>query len=279
MRAMRMTRTLAYGLPLALFAPDALAWGLQTHLFFAQYALLIAPFADPQLRAAAARLPGLVLAGACLPDLLLAGRALGTPVFSRAHRWSTLRRLSAVPRDDADRALSIGYASHLVTDVVAHNFFVPEHEARLVRVPHATHALAEWAMDDYLRARVGAAPREVLAGDFALVSDFAARAFRCETPLARRALSLLGRADGVLRSSPLPRLCRWIVTLADRQAPARFDTYLQRAIETLPGIEAALSGSFVDWVDSDPEGHSGDQGADARAREHVARIMQAEHHP
>ena len=54
------------------FAPDAAAWGLQTHVFLAQWLLAAAPFADPQLRAAVLRLPRLVLAGACLPDLSLA---------------------------------------------------------------------------------------------------------------------------------------------------------------------------------------------------------------
>ncbi|MGE5641344.1 MAG: zinc dependent phospholipase C family protein, partial [Clostridia bacterium] len=114
-------RAFLYVLPLALFAPDALAWGLQTHVFFGQYALLGLSFADPRLREAATRLPALVLAGACLPDLALAGGALGTPAFRRAHRWSTLRRLATAPRDEAELALALGYASHLVVDVVAHN--------------------------------------------------------------------------------------------------------------------------------------------------------------
>lgn len=64
-------------LVLTTFAPDALAWGLQTHVFLAQWMLAALPLADPQFRAAALRLPRLVLAGACLPDLALAGRMLG----------------------------------------------------------------------------------------------------------------------------------------------------------------------------------------------------------
>jgi len=86
-----------------LFAPDALAWGLQTHVFLAQWLLAAAPFADPQIRAAALRLPRLILAGACLPDLALAGRMIGLTTFRRAHQWSTLRRLSDA-RSDEERA-------------------------------------------------------------------------------------------------------------------------------------------------------------------------------
>src|SRR5688500_6518605 len=74
---------------LVLYPSDALAWGLQTHLFFAQYVLALLPLADPGLRAAARRLPRLVLAGACLPDLAIVGLLMGTPAFRRAHLWST----------------------------------------------------------------------------------------------------------------------------------------------------------------------------------------------
>ena len=54
------------GLLLALLPLDALAWGLDTHLYFAQQALLAAPLADPALQRAVLRLPRFVLAGACL---------------------------------------------------------------------------------------------------------------------------------------------------------------------------------------------------------------------
>lgn len=262
MRALRVL------LPLALFPSDALAWGLQTHLFLAETALLVVPFADPALRAAVARFPHLLLAGACLPDLFLAGRLLGTPAFRRAHRWSTLRRIAAVPRSDAERALCAGYASHLVSDVVAHNFFVPAHEASLARVPYATHALAEWAMDHHL----GGTRR---AHDYLCdraVAEFVARAFRIDPPVARRAIAALAGADRCLRASPIPWLC---LRLVDR---APFDAWIARATATLPGIEAALAGARTDWVDLDPDGNGGDQPAEGGAGEHIARIVQAEDH-
>ena len=276
----RISRKKIHGAWLALvllpFAPDALAWGLQTHLFFAHYALLAVPFLDPELRRAAARLPGLVLAGACLPDLALAGRALGTPVFRRAHRWSTLRRLAAAPRDDADRALALGYASHLVSDVIAHNLFVPEHEARLVNVSHVTHAICEWAMDDHVQREFAMRPREVLSLHHEEAATFAARSFRCEERTARRALRLLERADAVLRATPVPRLCRNLLSVFQKGVEQRFDTYIRRTTSTLRALEPALAGRFVDWESSDPEGQAGDRTADRRARQHIARIVQAE---
>lgn len=271
-------RSLAFALPLLLFAPDASAWGLQTHLFFAQSAILLVPFADPRLRAAVARFPELLCAGACLPDLFLAGKALGTPAFSRAHRWSTLRRLAAVPERESDLAVAAGYASHLVTDVVAHNFFVPEFESRLARIPHFTHALAEWAMDRHLCDAVEAGPRELLVANHSTIAAFVARSFRCDYPLAGRAVALLANADGVLRRSPLPLLCRSIVARLDRVVPERFDSYVRGAQAALPGIEAALAGEFLDWEGLDPEGYPGHQPADRCPGNDIARVMKAEDH-
>jgi hypothetical protein len=186
------------------FAGDAFAWGLQTHIFYAQYVLLAVPFADPDFRRAAARLPRLVLAGACLPDLSLAGRVLGTPAFRRAHQWATLRRFSAACCDE-ERAVAIGYASHLAADVIAHHRFVPEHERRIADIPHVTHALCEWAMDEHVKHSVGAEPGDVLVE---LAPTLAARGFRCSEALAGKAIGLLARGERFLRASPLPRLSR-----------------------------------------------------------------------
>src|SRR5258706_4725407 len=136
-------------LSMLLFTGDALAWGLQTHVYLAQ-----------QVVAAVPAHAALVFAGACLPDLALAGGFLGTPAFRRSHLWSTLRRIAASPRSEEERALAVGYASHLLADVVAHNAFVPEHEARIARIPHLVHALAEWAMDRHVRPRLALEPRE-----------------------------------------------------------------------------------------------------------------------
>lgn len=273
-----MLRLLPYIALLALFPADAHAWGLQTHLVLAHHALLALPLADPELRAAVARFPRLVLAGACLPDLAMIGQGMGTAAFQRSHRWSMLRRISAAPRDDRERALALGYGTHLLADVIAHNIFVPEHEARFVRVGLVAHAISEWAMDEHLRSRAPDSPRDVLGDERVLLTNFVARAFRCEVALAARGLSLLGRADGLLRTSRLPRLCRRIVAFYERRLEARFDSYMRRTTQALRSVEQALAGRFVDWESSDPEGETRQRGADRRSRQHVARVVQPEHH-
>lgn len=246
-----MKQRILYALPLLLFAPDALAWGLQTHLFFAQYALMFTPLADPKLRRAAARLPRLVLAGACLPDLALVGPVIGTYAFRQSHQWATLRRIAAVPLCDEDRALVFGYASHLLADIVAHNYFVPEHERRLARVEHLTHAACEWAMDDFLRPWVCSAVRDLFAEERAALADFVGKRFRCGTPLARRAVDMLGRADGALRASPVPGLCRRALRLLDRGVVPRFEAYVRETSARLGHLEQVLSGAEPAW-DAEP---------------------------
>jgi hypothetical protein len=259
-----------------LYAPDAHAWGLQTHLFFAQYALAAVPLADSELRSAAARLPRLVLAGACLPDLAIVGRFfLGSPVFRRSHLWATLRRIAACPRDDEDRALALGYATHLVSDVVAHNEFVPEHEARIGDAAMIAHLVSEWAMDAYLRPPLQ--PAEALEEADGHAVEFVARAFGCSEIFARRALRILMRGERFLRASPAPALCRATVRLMNRRWAQRFDLYLSKTMQRLAGLETALAGGFEDWSGLDPEGREGDGGADRRAREHIARIVQAQY--
>lgn len=227
-----------------LIAPDAFAWGLQTHVFLGQWLLAAAPFADPQIRAAALRLPRLVLAGACLPDLALAGRMLGLTAFRRAHQWSTLRRLAAACWDE-ERAIAVGYASHLLADVVAHNRFVPEHEARVANVPHVTHALCEWAMDEHVKGRLAVAPADILDGEIHTLAEAAARTFACRETLARRGILFLSRAERRLRASRLPRLCHLIVDALGMKTG--FDAYLGDARVLVRRIEAVLQGAEPRW--------------------------------
>ena len=226
------------------FAPDALAWGLQTHVFLAQWTLAAVPFADPQFRAAALRLPRLVLAGACLPDLALAGGMIGVRTFRRAHQWSTLHRLATTCWDE-ERAIAVGYASHLLADVVAHNRFVPEHERRIVDIPHATHALCEWAMDEHVRAALQVEPAAVLAAEIATLAEAAARTFRCRESVARRAILFLARAERTLRATPLPRLCLRTVKALGTQAC--FEAYLNEAKGLIRQIDAVLLGTMPRW--------------------------------
>ena len=182
-------------------------------------------------------------APAC-PTSRLAGRLLGIGAFRRAHQWSTLRRLGNACWDE-ERALAVGYATHLLADVVAHNRFVPEHERRIVDIPHATHALCEWAMDEHVRPALEVEPAAVLAAEISTLAEAAARTFRCRESVARRAILFLARAERTLRATPLPRLCLRSVRALGTQAC--FDAYLNEAKGLIRQIDAVLLGTVPRW--------------------------------
>ncbi len=227
--------------PLLLFAGDALAWGLQTHLYFAQQVLFAVPLLDPEIRRAALRLPRLVLAGACLPDISLVGSVLGIRLFRSTHQWATLRRLAAANCDE-ERAVALGYASHLMSDVMAHNCFVPEHERRVADVAYATHALCEWAMDDYLKPWVCAVPGELLAAERRPLAQIVARRWHCSEPLALRAIDWLSGADRLLRAARMPRICGALLRFVDQRLAPRFDAYVRDTSTLLVQVGAVLEG-------------------------------------
>jgi len=261
-------RFLLYGVLLGAFPADAMAWGLQTHVYFSQGILFALPLLDPALRRSVQRFPRLLLAGACLPDLALLGRPLGTLVFRGTHGWSTLRRFSAAATCDEDRAIVCGYASHLLADIVAHNYFVPEHERRIADVPHVTHALSEWAMDEYVKGQAMATPSEVLVSERSCLADYVTRATGSPLALATRALGILAGADRTLRTSGLPRLCRGVSRLFDSALAPRFDSYVRETSLRLRDISRLLDGAEPAW-----EAEPAAPGAAARLRVNARRAV------
>src|SRR5690606_6657322 len=148
--------------PLLMTAGDALAWGLYTHVWFAQSLLWLVPLADPRFRAAARKLPALVMAGACLPDLALVRGIARSGQFGDSHEWELAAMQIEKAGSDEARALALGYASHLLTDIFAHNHFVPAHENVWADIPVATHASCEWALDHHVRPQLFATPGALL---------------------------------------------------------------------------------------------------------------------
>ena len=233
-------------LPLLLHAGDALAWGLHTHVYFAQLLIWAVPLLDPAIRRAVLRHPRLVMAGACLPDLALVGPRVGTRAFDRSHHWDTAHGLVGAASDDASRALAVGYASHLLVDVIAHNHFVPAHERLWLDIPLLTHVTVEWAMDAHIARHAFAAPGDLLESEAALAADFAALHFDCEGRIARKSVQLLARADRGLRRSRLPEACYRCFRL-DGRLETRFDAYIQATAERLPQLNRVLAREAPVW--------------------------------
>ena len=244
---MRKTRQLLLAaVPLLFHAGDALAWGLYTHVYFAQLLVWAVPLLDPNLRRAALRFPRLVMAGACLPDLALVGPRVGTQAFAQSHRWDAAHVLIDAAADDEARAIAVGYSSHLLVDVIAHNHFVPAHEKLWLDVPLLTHVAVEWAMDAHIAQHLFAAPGELLATEAKVLADFVGRRTGCGTAQCGEALALLARADRLLRRSGLPQTCYRLFRL-DGELRQRFDAYIEATTARLGQINRVLASEAPAW--------------------------------
>lgn len=242
-RAMKLRRYCLLWLPpLLLQSTDAHAWGLLTHVYFAQWLLWTLPLADPNLRRAVQRFPELVMAGACLPDL-----ALVSPVFRDTHRWEHIRALLHGARNDAETAAALGYASHLLVDVVAHNHFVPAHEAMWFDKTLFTHVTSEWAVDAHIAAITTASPHSLLVTQREILAPMMARRFRCTPQRAEQALRRLANADRLLRTARLPQLLYRVFRTLDRRVFRHFVYYVSQTQSVLEKIETVLDGSHPLW--------------------------------
>ena len=252
LRIMRFLRHWRWLVPLLLFSADAHAWGLYTHVYFAQLLLWAVPLTDPRYRRAVKSFPHLVLAGACLPDLSLIGRHFGADKLNDTHLWENPRSLLDKAQNDAEYAIALGYASHLLVDVIAHNHFVPAHEKMWLEVPVATHAACEWAMDFHIGRQLFTRPDRLMKQNADELARYVGRNFGCSTGVARRALWCLAQAEAVLRGSELPRLCYRTARTLDKGMPRRFNYYLNETAARLQHINRILAGEDPLWHPEPP---------------------------
>lgn len=242
---------LLWSVPALLFAGDALAWGLMTHVYFAQLLVWGVPLLDPALRRAVRRFPQRLRAGACLPDLALVGTTAGTRAFDASHRWETAHALLDAAHDDESRACAVGAMSHLWVDIIAHNHFVPAHEHLWWNVPMLTHAAAEWAMDHHISRHLFSSSDPLLQIDDWLV-DYVACNFDCSSAASRRAIRQLSSAERLLRQSRLPHALHGVGCVLDRKLATRFDYYIQEVTARLPQMNRVLAGEAPAWLPDCP---------------------------
>lgn len=225
-------------LPFCIYSVDANAWGLVTHLYFAQSLLWAMPLLDPRLQNAIKRFPNLVMAGACLPDLAIVSHR-----FRHTHLWENAHQLLLRANTDEEIAIAIGYASHLYVDVIAHNHFVPAHEAMWGENSVLTHIASEWAMDAYLTPLMKTNPRMLLTEHKTQITAFIAPQFKCSEKSANAALSRLAFWDGVLRKVKLPNAILAIARLLDKNVKKHFVYYIAKTQVAVEAIGTVLNGS------------------------------------
>lgn len=230
-------RKIYWWLPLLTHSTDANAWGLVTHLYFAQSLLWAMPLLDPSLQKAIKRFPELVMAGACLPDLAIISHR-----FRHTHLWENAHHLLKVAQTDEEIAIAVGYASHLYIDVIAHHHFVPAHEAMWLKGTLFTHITSEWAMDAHLAPLMNTSPYHLLTSHQTVISKFISPHFRCEETLTNVALQRLALGDGLLRMIKLPQLIYSLARLIDKRVHTHFIYYVARTQASVGEISEVLNG-------------------------------------
>ena len=238
---------LLWGFPLIFYAIDANAWGLYTHLFFSQLLLLSTPMLDPKIQAAIKRFPQLVLAGACLPDLAVVAKA-----FNSTHHWQKAEQMMQNAISDEEIAIAVGYNSHLFVDVIAHNHFVPAHEAKwanisLLSKSVAAHITSEWAMDAHLNKLVAHCPHYLILSNLGVLSQFIAPYFEVTTAHAKHKLRFLAWADGLLRVTQLSTIMLWALKMSDGEFIKNCDYYVSKTSHALVNFELSLQGNRPNW--------------------------------
>lgn len=237
MRIQKFIKHCCWWLPCCLYSADANAWGLVTHLYYAQSLLWAMPLLDPRLQRAIKNFPELVMAGACLPDLAIVSRH-----YKDTHVWENGHKLMQSARTEEETAIAIGYISHLYIDVIAHNHFVPAHEAMWHKNEVFTHIVSEWAMDGHLTPLMDTSVRKLLNKHGCVISKFISIQFECPVFVTSKALNRLAFWDGLLRVVKLPTLIYKAVGLLDKRVFKHFVYYVAKTQVAVADIGEVLNG-------------------------------------
>ena len=149
---------------LVLYPVDALAWGPGTHLETAAGLLndiaIFSPVVIPLLK----KYHDEFVYGMVSADVLFGKKYAG--YLNHCHNWNVGWRLLEDCTDDRDKASAYGYLTHLASDIVAHNYYIPlmiikSHKARMKH-----HTYWELRFDMHVEPTTWNEVRRVIRGDF-----------------------------------------------------------------------------------------------------------------
>lgn len=217
---------------------EAHAWGLYSHVAYTSYWLQALPLLPLPWLGVMRRYPTLVLAGACLPDLAVVSRT-----FNHSHGWGMGQQLLHT-QQERQLALGIGYNIHLLTDVVAHQHFVPTFEAKWQHDSLLTHAAAEWAMDAYLYQPALPTPGKLLRIHRKTIVETLAQTWQCPPAIVHKAVSRLATADQALRLSRIPQWLLHRYRKRDAEFEHKLAYYREQVTLALNDLPQLLNGQF-----------------------------------
>jgi hypothetical protein len=148
--------------------PVSYAWGPITHVYLALQAEDSLP-GDSELRGLLFEYEEDYVYGAVAPDIYVSQYfdEEGYKKHGRLHSWDTALLLLKEASSPEEKAFAVGYTIHLVSDVQAHNHYVPRQGIALGMTMRESHAAIESAVDD----QISPGYKEILESYILLRSD------------------------------------------------------------------------------------------------------------
>ena len=121
---LRVTVPLITAMLVVLWSDVALAWGPMAHLEFARQVLISISSNSTHPLSFLLNYPASFLYGCVAADIVVAKNL--AQYINHCHNWQAAKRImEAAGNDEPDQAFAYGYYSHLASDVIAHNYYIP----------------------------------------------------------------------------------------------------------------------------------------------------------
>lgn len=130
----------------------AYAWGPGTHIELSAYLFSNLFLLTPSLGRLLKKYARSFFYGAMFADSIVGKRFASQ--MNRCHSWNMGKRLLSEARSRSQKAFSYGFLTHLASDVVAHNFFVPHELIASYKANTLGHFYWETRFEFYLDNRV-----------------------------------------------------------------------------------------------------------------------------
>lgn len=152
-------------LSIFLLLPDnAFAWGPGTHIEIGLSLLEKIVIMAPVIRAVVAGREKWFLYGSVAADILV-GKKYAGPLH-HCHNWQVGQKVLTGARTNEERAAAYGYLSHLATDIIAHNYYIPFKMIKSFRSPLLSHTYWEMRFDMHVRHKVWIEMASMIADDY-----------------------------------------------------------------------------------------------------------------
>jgi hypothetical protein len=151
-------------LAFVLFPDQAYAWGPGTHVEIA-FSLLekIREF-SPLIQQIISGREEWFVYGNIAADTIVGKKFAGE--HHHCHNWHVAQKVLSRAKTDREKAAALGYLTHLASDVVAHNYYIPFKMMESYRARFLSHTYWEMRFDMHVRPSVWKKMSRMIKGDF-----------------------------------------------------------------------------------------------------------------